>query len=426
MEYTYENFLEVAKQNGLADLEAMEVLLWDKGRGTVSFGKTGSAYSLDPDDVPGRAYVLYREYLLGEWLPDHPGKPEEVQERLAQAAEQSGLKEPPQPVSEEEEAPQPVEPSAVKGKKRKGGKKRKRTEDEPRAAIKAEAAYLTVPLEAIELSGEENVRTWTDEEHLKSLTESMASRGVINAPEVVASDDGRYRVVTGTRRIRAAKAAGLEAITVKILPSELPAVERIVRQVAENEEREDLDPVDEAHAVAQLKAAGLKGTEIAERLKKSSAWVTQTLKITTLSPEVVEAARGAGVATQTFLIELAGVPEERRMEALNAAVEAGGAASVLKDFHPKARSTPASRRRDEGARLEAELDEALTEVDQAVEAARPAIEAGAIEELTAHLTGILVEAREAGVDLPESALTALVDLYVEVRAVLEEAGLVEE
>ena len=88
-------------------------------------------------------------------------------------------------------------------------------------------------------------------------------------PLVVSSEDGGYTLIAGERRYRAAKLAGLTQVPVSIHDAGAQAIELAVD---ENLHRQDLDPVEEAHAFqAILQSGRLTKKQLAERVSKSAA-----------------------------------------------------------------------------------------------------------------------------------------------------------
>src|SRR5579863_5524529 len=90
-----------------------------------------------------------------------------------------------------------------------------------------------------------------DEEKLEQLTASIRARGRIVQPLVSRPlGDGRYELVCGERRWRAAKAAGLSEVPVIV--RELSDQEAFEESLLENIDREDMAPIDEVRAVGRL------------------------------------------------------------------------------------------------------------------------------------------------------------------------------
>ena len=86
-----------------------------------------------------------------------------------------------------------------------------------------------------------------DEEKLKALAETYRNQGVIQPIEV----DENYQIITGERRWRAAKIAGLKEIPCKIIKG-LSEEEKLERQLIENIHHEPLSDIDKARAIKKL------------------------------------------------------------------------------------------------------------------------------------------------------------------------------
>jgi len=110
-------------------------------------------------------------------------------------------------------------------------------------------------------------RTRFDQEALDGLARSLREVGQLQ-PILVRRNGDRFRLVAGERRWRAARQLGQKAIAALVLDQGPPAQggDRLL-QLAENLQREDLDPLERARAVAALmEAEGLSQKAVAERL----------------------------------------------------------------------------------------------------------------------------------------------------------------
>lgn len=126
-----------------------------------------------------------------------------------------------------------------------------------------------------------------DQQSLRELADSIRRHGVI-MPIVVNDDgNGKYMIIAGERRFRAAKLAALDTIPVVVRRYS----EREIKEIAliENLQREDLNPIEAAVAMKQLMTDyKLTQDELAERIGKSRPAIANTLRLLTLSPEVIE------------------------------------------------------------------------------------------------------------------------------------------
>jgi ParB family chromosome partitioning protein len=125
-----------------------------------------------------------------------------------------------------------------------------------------------------------------DEEALTALSESIASRGLLQPIVVRPLAGGRYELIAGERRLRAARQAGLEQIPALVRVTE--EGERLELAVMENVAREDLNPVEEARACATLvEDLGVTKEELGRRIGKSRAAVSNLVRLLGLPDEAL-------------------------------------------------------------------------------------------------------------------------------------------
>lgn len=123
-----------------------------------------------------------------------------------------------------------------------------------------------------------------DEDSLAELAESIKQFGVIE-PLVVTKRKGFYELIAGERRWRAARLAGLKEVPVVI--KDFSDQEIVEIALIENIQREDLNPIEEAHAYERLiKEFNLKQDEVAERVSKSRTTITNSLRLLKLTERV--------------------------------------------------------------------------------------------------------------------------------------------
>ena len=123
-----------------------------------------------------------------------------------------------------------------------------------------------------------------DEDALQELADSIKQFGLLQ-PILVQQRDGYYEIVAGERRWRAAKLAGLKEVPVII--RDLTEQEIVEISLIENIQRENLNPIEEAQAYKKLLTEfNLKQDEVAERVSKSRAAVTNSMRLLKLSDEV--------------------------------------------------------------------------------------------------------------------------------------------
>ena len=152
-----------------------------------------------------------------------------------------------------------------------------------------------------------------DEAGLQTLADSIRTAGVLQ-PLLVVEQNGRYRIVAGERRFRAARIAGLD--TVPCIVRDLTAEEQMEAALIENVQREDLNPIEEAAAVKQfMETCHYTQEQAAKRLGKSRPALANLLRLLSL-PKVVQDDVIAGRLSAGHARVLAGLEEERRQIAL--------------------------------------------------------------------------------------------------------------
>lgn len=127
-----------------------------------------------------------------------------------------------------------------------------------------------------------------DEESLASLAESITSVGLLN-PIVIEGPypDGFYNLIDGERRWRASQLAGFGEIEAHVLDKmNGNHKQRLEMALIGNLQREDLNPIEEANAISQLRKLGKRVNEIANLMNRSTSWVTFREEILTLDPEI--------------------------------------------------------------------------------------------------------------------------------------------
>lgn len=123
-----------------------------------------------------------------------------------------------------------------------------------------------------------------DEDALQELADSIKQFGLIQ-PILVQDRKDHYEIIAGERRWRAAKMAGLKEVPVIIRSYSEQEIMEI--SLIENIQREDLNPIEEAQAYKRLlEEFHLKQDEVAERVSKSRAAVTNSMRLLKLSDEV--------------------------------------------------------------------------------------------------------------------------------------------
>src|SRR3972149_7944845 len=121
-----------------------------------------------------------------------------------------------------------------------------------------------------------------DENELKDLSESIKQKGVIQAITVRKTDDGSYELITGERRLRAAKLAGLQRTPAYVL--DVSSKEDLLEiALIENIQRQDLNAIEVAEGYQRLiNECKLKQEQVAEKVGKSRSAVANSLWLVNL------------------------------------------------------------------------------------------------------------------------------------------------
>src|SRR5437868_956203 len=121
-------------------------------------------------------------------------------------------------------------------------------------------------------------------ERLQELANSIRANGVIQ-PIVVRPFGGRYQLVAGERRWRAARLAGLDAVPVVV--QQIPDERLLEITLVENIQREDLNPIETAMAFDRMtKELNLSHEEVGERTGKDRSTITNLLRLLQLPPDI--------------------------------------------------------------------------------------------------------------------------------------------
>ena len=137
-------------------------------------------------------------------------------------------------------------------------------------------------------------RTVFDDAALSELAESIRSYGILH-PLTVRRRTGRYELVAGERRLRAAKLAGLREVPCVLLDVNMEDAGLIA--LVENLQRRDLDFLEEANGIRQLiRMFGMSQEEAARRIGKSQSAVANKLRLLKLPRDVLEKLRGYGLS----------------------------------------------------------------------------------------------------------------------------------
>jgi ParB family chromosome partitioning protein len=184
-----------------------------------------------------------------------------------------------------------------------------------------------------------------DAESLESLADSLRARGVIQPILVRPKPGGRYELIAGERRWRAAQLAGLQLIPALVRPRD--DAESLELALIENMAREDLNPVEEARACAALvEELGLSREEVGLRVGRGRVAVSNLLRLLDLPDDALELLESGALSEgHGRALLLAGGHEERRSLARRAAAEGWSVRTLERAAREFASATPSAAQR---------------------------------------------------------------------------------
>ena len=184
--------------------------------------------------------------------------------------------------------------------------------------IKTQAGVIAADRDEIDINNisanPKQPRTVFDEDQLTELSLSIKEVGLLQPPVVRSIGNGKYQLIMGERRFRAAKLAGLKSIPVIIRQT---SDDQLLREaLVENIHRSQLNPLEEAAAYQQLlNDFGYTHDELASKLSKSRPVITNTMRLLNL-PAAVQRRVAAGVISAGHARALLSLTDEKEIENL--------------------------------------------------------------------------------------------------------------
>lgn len=220
-----------------------------------------------------------------------------------------------------------------------------------------------VPVELIRPNPDQP-RSRIDDDGIGDLAASVAAAGIVQPLIVRPLSNGTYELIAGERRWRAAQQAGLDEVPALVRDQE--DAERLQVALVENMAREDLNPVDEARACATLvEDLGLSKEELARRLGRSRAAISNLVRLLDLPDEAVDLLRSGELSEGhgRAILLAKGVDARRRL-----ARDAVAGGWSVRETERRAQGRGARRGRS-GAPADADRDAALAKVADELERA---------------------------------------------------------
>ncbi|HEX9952885.1 MAG TPA: ParB/RepB/Spo0J family partition protein [Rubricoccaceae bacterium] len=135
-----------------------------------------------------------------------------------------------------------------------------------------------------------------DEAALDELSASIRQLGIIQPITVRALGDGRYELISGERRLRASRRAGLKRVPAYVREADTEAM--LEMAIVENVQREDLNPVEVAIGYQRLmEEVGLTQEQVADKVGKSRPSVANVLRLLKLPPRIQASLRDGSLST---------------------------------------------------------------------------------------------------------------------------------
>jgi ParB family transcriptional regulator, chromosome partitioning protein len=207
-------------------------------------------------------------------------------------------------------------------------------------------------------------RVTFDAAALDALAGSIGSVGLLQPLIVRPLDDGRYELVAGERRWRAARKAGIDRVPAVVRTS--PEDERLQAALIENMVREDLNPVEEARACAALvDDLGISKEELARRVGRSRAAISNLIRLLDLPDQVLTLLEQSQLSEGHGRAILQVRDQDRRARLAKQAAAEGWS---VRETERHATEGP-RRRKPSGGRISAEERAAMTEAEDLLSAA---------------------------------------------------------
>ncbi len=203
----------------------------------------------------------------------------------------------------------------------------------------ADATY-EIPMERIAPDPNQPRKTF-DPEELQDLSRSIKENGVLQPITVYESPEtpGLYVIVTGERRFRAAKLAGLAAVPCILRASDFDRSQIDQEQLVENIQRADLAPIEAAHALYEFtQRHGYSQRQAAQKLGKPLTFVAELVSILKIPAELLNQ-KGADRLSKSTLLEITRADASQRPELLRQAL-VGAPLRLVQERRVKRRGQP--------------------------------------------------------------------------------------
>jgi ParB family chromosome partitioning protein len=201
-----------------------------------------------------------------------------------------------------------------------------------------------------------------DEEKIAELASSIEEYGILSPLLVRELERGRFLLIAGERRLRAAESLGLAVVPVIVEAKEREHADVLAIQLIENIQREDLNPVERAQAIVALRDSyGLSVREIGKKLGVSKSLVQRAGEILTLPADLLNALRQGASESKVLLIARVDDPIVRAslLEDLDYVSRSELQKEVERQIKPKGSPSKPKQVREDDLRVSEEIQRSL-------------------------------------------------------------------
>lgn len=201
-----------------------------------------------------------------------------------------------------------------------------------------------LPIEQIDVN-KDQPRTAFDEEALQELASSIAQIGIIQPITVRVLPEGRYQIISGERRFRASKMAGLERIPAYIRLADDQAM--LEMALVENIQREELDAIEIALSYQRLiEECALTQEAMSERVGKKRSTITNYLRLLKLQPLIQAGLRDKMISMGHARALVNVEDEELQLELYQQTIAKAYSVRQIEEAVRKAKNPPAEKKKE--------------------------------------------------------------------------------
>ena len=228
---------------------------------------------------------------------------------------------------------------------------------------RARAGFAEIPVESLRPNPHQP-RHLFDDESLEELAASIKRHGVLQPLLVSEEPPGHYILITGERRWRAARLAGLQMVPA-VIREYLEDAQQLELALVENLQRRDLTPLEEARAFEHLRISlGLSQQEIAERVGMDRSTVANSLRLLKLPDEIQAMVERGELSAGHGRALLAFDRDSERCEWAQRVVATGLSVRGLERAAAEARAEQKTRKQDSPGRRQPARDPNLRAAEE--------------------------------------------------------------